>query len=141
MNGLLQIEDLEAKPISKFWQDSTSKTLNICLYLHHRAVVENAISMIKKWKICKLPFHKDLSDMATTTDTHHKVWVVCSALCNLYCLPLRQINAIKELHFIQCSSNRTPFYTIVLHFIPWNFIKDHGTSLKTMELHSVFPEL
>jgi hypothetical protein len=57
--------------------------LSIC------SVEENAIAMIKKWKICDLQLRKNLGDMEVTLEFHHQIWVICAILCNLYYEPLR----------------------------------------------------
>jgi hypothetical protein len=55
-----------------------------------RIVIENVIAQIKKWKICKLPFRGKTNSMPAALEEHHKVWVVCAALVNLYVGDLRE---------------------------------------------------
>lgn len=63
--------------------DLDSTFLSIC------SVVENSISMIKKWRVCDLQFHKNLGDMELSLESHHQFWVICAVLCNMYSLALR----------------------------------------------------
>ena len=56
-----------------------------------RSVVENAISHIKNWKICKNLFRiRFIEDNWLRVQSyHHKVWVVACSLVNIYTVPLR----------------------------------------------------
>lgn len=49
-----------------------------------RTIVENVISHIKKWRICKDRFRSRCSNFQQFLDFHHEIWVVVAALVNLY---------------------------------------------------------
>jgi hypothetical protein len=80
-NGLAYLKILS-------YQDFKDTELD-SLFLSIRSVVENSIAMIKKWRVCDAQFRKNLSDIGSVLDFHHKTWVICGALCNMYNLKLR----------------------------------------------------
>jgi hypothetical protein len=61
-------------------------------FLNVWSVVGKSIAMIKKFKVCSHQFQQDLHDMKKTLEQHHKIWLVCAALCNLFHLQLRSWN-------------------------------------------------
>lgn len=54
-----------------------------------RIVVENAISMVKKWKICSLEFRAQTVHLNDALIYHDKVWRICAALTNWTKMPIR----------------------------------------------------
>ena len=58
-------------------------------FLKYRSVVENSIAKIKKWQICSMKFRKNMKNMELTMEQHHKIWIICAGLCNLYSQQLR----------------------------------------------------
>jgi hypothetical protein len=60
-------------------------------FLKIRSVVENSISQIKNWRVCKDIFRKNFEDLEECRIFHERVWKIVSALCNLFHKPLRTI--------------------------------------------------
>jgi hypothetical protein len=69
------------KILSYFTFKETSENKN---FLRIRSVIENLISMMKKWKICKYPFQYYHIDIEQCKDEHDLIWRVVAGLCNLY---------------------------------------------------------
>lgn len=67
-----------------------------------RIVVENAISMIKKWKICSHVFRVHTTNLNQALKFHDQVWRICAALTNWTKMPIREkLNKMHFLHQIQ----------------------------------------
>jgi hypothetical protein len=56
-----------------------------------RVIVENSIRQVKMWKVCQhtFPFKVGQLGKEVFLEWHHKIWVVCSGLVNLYQFPFR----------------------------------------------------
>jgi hypothetical protein len=57
-----------------------------------RVTVENSIREVKRWKICKLIFKARIGKMRSIEflHYHHKIWMVCSGLANMFQLPRKK---------------------------------------------------
>lgn len=55
-----------------------------------RTVVENTISMVKKWKICSQTFRCKFSSLDKALSDNTMVWSICAAFVNRFSLQLRQ---------------------------------------------------
>lgn len=49
-----------------------------------RVVVENAISHVKKWRICSTLFRAKVKNLTEALEKHHKIWLVCVGLVNRF---------------------------------------------------------
>eukprot|EP00761_Pharyngomonas_kirbyi_P010455 gb/GECH01010475.1/.p1 GENE.gb/GECH01010475.1/~~gb/GECH01010475.1/.p1 ORF type:complete len:190 (+),score=16.42 gb/GECH01010475.1/:1-570(+) len=55
-----------------------------------RIIIENIFGKIKDFKVCKYELPLKTSDILAAKEQHHKIWVVCAGLVNLYCKPMRE---------------------------------------------------
>ncbi len=53
-------------------------------------MVENAISHIKKWRVCSSPLRYKVDDLEAAKTMHNKLYVVCAGLVNDFVMPIKQ---------------------------------------------------
>jgi hypothetical protein len=49
-----------------------------------RVIVENAISQVKKWKICSTLWKVKVKDLDKALEKHHKMWTICVGMVNRF---------------------------------------------------------
>lgn len=61
-----------------------------------RTVVENVISHIKMWRICKNTFQVHTNDLEKAQQVHHKTWVIAAGMVNQFVMPLKGLQLEED---------------------------------------------
>ena len=77
-----------------------------------------------------MKFRKNMKNMELTMEQHHKIWIICAGLCNLYSQQLRKL----LISYFLIKGN---FFQILFEIlkISWNFKKIQSIPLLAIPPH------